>query len=49
MQVKLDALELNKTWELVPRAKGKKPSVKKWVYKLKHKANGEVRDTKLDK
>lgn len=38
----MDALEGNKTWELVTLAVGKKAISSRWVYKIKHKDNGEI-------
>lgn len=32
----------NITWDSVPLPKGKKPITCKWVYKIKHKANGPI-------
>lgn len=42
MQHELDALELNKTWELTTLPAGKKAIDSKWVYRVKYKPNGEV-------
>lgn len=38
----IDALEGNKTWELVPLPVGKGSIGSKWVYKIKYKVNGEI-------
>jgi hypothetical protein len=32
----------NDVWEVVPRPKGKKVVGSKWIYKVKHAANGSV-------
>ena len=42
MNKEIEALEVNKTWSLVPLPKGKKPIGSKWVYKVKLKADGSV-------
>lgn len=42
MQKEFDALKANKTWDLVPLPKGKKPISCKWVYKIKYKSNGSI-------
>lgn len=38
----MDALEGNKTWELVTLPVGKKAISSRWVYKIKHKNNGKI-------
>lgn len=45
MNLEFAALELNRTWDLVPLPKGKKPIR---VYKLKLRADGTITNTKLD-
>ncbi|MCO5603379.1 hypothetical protein L7F22_057529 [Adiantum nelumboides] len=42
MDEEMDALYGNKTWDLVPLPKGKKPIGCRWVYKVKHDSDGSV-------
>ncbi|XP_071738670.1 uncharacterized protein [Rutidosis leptorrhynchoides] len=42
MNTEIDALMRNNTWVLVDLPKGRKPIGSKWVYKIKHKASGEI-------
>ncbi|KAI5335126.1 hypothetical protein L3X38_025259 [Prunus dulcis] len=42
MNVEMDALNKNKTWDLVPLPRGKKVVGCKWVFTLKHKADGSI-------
>ena len=42
MNEEMVVLEANDTWELVPLPKGKNAIGYKWVYKVKHKANGSI-------
>lgn len=42
MQCEIQALEDNKTWELVELPKGKKAIGCRWVYKIKYNADGTV-------
>ncbi|MCO5596996.1 hypothetical protein L7F22_051068 [Adiantum nelumboides] len=42
MDEEMAALDVNETWELVPLPEGKKPIGCKWVYKVKHNANGSI-------
>lgn len=42
MQSEIAALMDNSTWSVVDVPSGKSPIGCKWVYKIKHKANGEV-------
>jgi hypothetical protein len=42
MNVEMEALEKNKTWELVELPAGKKPVGCKWVYTVKYRADGSV-------
>jgi len=47
MKEEIQALEDNKTWEVVSLPKGKKAIGCKWVYKIKYKASGEIERFKL--
>jgi hypothetical protein len=42
MNVEMEALERNKTWELVKLPAGKKPVGCKWVYIVKYRADGSI-------
>ncbi|MCO5596439.1 hypothetical protein L7F22_050502 [Adiantum nelumboides] len=42
MDEEMVALNVNETWELVPLPEGKKSIGCKWVYKVKHNANGSI-------
>ena len=42
MKIEMDALEKNKTWELVELPRGKKPVGCKWVFTVKYKADGTL-------
>ncbi|XP_019199774.1 PREDICTED: uncharacterized protein LOC109193375 [Ipomoea nil] len=42
MRAKIDALEKNDTWTLVPAPRHKKPLGSKWVYKIKRKSDGSI-------
>jgi hypothetical protein len=42
MNSEIDALRQNNTWILVDKAPHMKPIGNKWVYKIKHKADGTV-------
>ena len=42
MHVEMEALNKNATWELVPLPKGKKVVWCRWVFTLKHKADGSI-------
>ncbi|CAL8174598.1 unnamed protein product [Prunus armeniaca] len=42
MNVEMDALNKNKTWDLVPLPQGKKAVGCIWVFTLKHKADGSI-------
>ena len=39
MSVKMEALEKNKTWEIVELPKGKNPMGCKWIFTVKYKIN----------
>jgi hypothetical protein len=43
MDEEMAALDANATWELVALPKDKKPIGCKWVYKVKHSADGSVK------
>ena len=42
MNEEMAALDANKTWDLVPLPKDKKAIGCKWVYKIKHNADGSI-------
>ncbi|KAM1707524.1 hypothetical protein ACFX13_000668 [Malus domestica] len=42
MQVEMEALQKNNTWSMVPLPKGKKSVGCKWVFTIKHKADGTI-------
>ena len=42
MDEEMAALDVNHTWDLVPLPSGKKAIGCKWVYKIKHKADGSI-------
>lgn len=42
MQAEIQALEKNGTWTLMNLPGGKKAIENKWMYKIKHKADGSV-------
>ena len=42
MNEELKSLQKNETWELVDRPTGKKPVGCRWVYTVKHKADGTI-------
>ncbi|BBN70448.1 hypothetical protein Prudu_1477S000700 [Prunus dulcis] len=42
MNVEIDTLNKNKTWDLVPLPRGKKAIGCRWVFTLKHKADGSI-------
>ncbi|XP_024031087.1 uncharacterized protein LOC112094465 [Morus notabilis] len=42
MREEMDALEKNKTWEIVDKPKGKNLVGCKWVFSLKYKADGSL-------
>jgi len=43
MQEEYDFLDINNTWSLVPLPKGRKPISCKWVFKINHGVDGEVK------
>lgn len=47
MNSELEAIHHNKTWTITDLPQGKKPISCKWVYKIKHKVDGSIRDIKL--
>lgn len=42
MEVELQALDNNHTWEIVDLPPNKKPIGCKWVYKIKYDAQGKI-------
>lgn len=42
MDKEINALEKNKTWNMVYLPKGRKPIGSKWVFKVTYKANGDL-------
>lgn len=42
MPIELKAMETNRTWSVVSLPKGKHSIGCKWVYKVKHKADGSI-------
>lgn len=42
MDVEMEALNKNKTWELATLPTGKKPVGCKWVYTIKYRADGTI-------
>ena len=46
MQEKMRALEKNQTWEMVPRPKGIQPIRCRWVFNVKHNADGTLKSYK---
>ena len=42
MDEKMDALQMNETWELVDLPSGKKPAGCKWVFVVKFKGDGSL-------
>ncbi|KAM1164645.1 hypothetical protein ACFX13_024764 [Malus domestica] len=42
MKVEMEALEKNSTWDLVPLPNGKKVVGCRWVFTIKHKADGSI-------
>ena len=37
-----DSIMKNQVWEVVPRSQGKKVVGSRWIYKVKHAANGNM-------
>lgn len=48
MKVEYDALLKNGTWEIFPINKGTKIINHKWIYIMKRKPYGRMRDTSLE-
>lgn len=48
MDREYQSLKENNTWRLVPLPPGRKTIQNKWVYKVKHKANGRLKISKQD-
>ena len=46
MQEEIDAIEKNKTWQLVEKPNDKEAIGVKWVYKVKHNSDGSIQRTK---
>lgn len=42
MNEELSALELSDTWKIVPKSSDRKIIGSRWVYKIKHKSNGDI-------
>ncbi|KAM1324479.1 hypothetical protein PS2_045241 [Malus domestica] len=42
MEVKMEALQRNETWNVVPLTHGKRPVGCKWVFTIKHKSDGSI-------
>lgn len=42
MQEELDALKLNKTWEIIELCRDKKPIGCRWTYKIKYNSNSKI-------
>ena len=42
MEVEMEALQRNRTWNVVPLPCGKRPVGCKWVFTIKHKADGSI-------
>jgi hypothetical protein len=42
IQVELDSLKQNHTWILSPLPKDQKTIKNKWIFKIKHKVNGNI-------
>jgi hypothetical protein len=47
MQAEMDALHNNKTWTLVPRQANMNIISSKWVFKIKTRSDGSIKDIKL--
>jgi len=43
MEMEIKALEVNKTWEIMDLSPKKMPIGCKWVYKIKQRANGDIK------
>ena len=42
MNLEMEALYRNNTWEITDLPKGRKPIGCRWIYKIKYKSNGEI-------
>jgi hypothetical protein len=47
MQEEYDSFVINNIWSLVPFPKGRMPISCKWVFKIKHGINGEIKRYKV--
>jgi len=44
----MEALEKNRSWELIMLPEGKKTVGCRWIFSIKHKADGTIERTKQD-
>ena len=47
MMVEYQSIIKNDVWDVVPRPKGKSVVTSKWIFKIKHAANGSVEKHKV--
>jgi hypothetical protein len=47
MMEEYNSIMKNDVWEVVPRPEGKSVVTSKWLYKLKHVADGSIESTKI--